>query len=891
MTDPAPISLPPYSLGDELLSPALLTLDPDGCILSANTAALRFWKTTPEAFFGKPLAGFFSFAGTSVATAGAASQWTLLLTNALNRTILCPARLPPNFSAEVGIRIEETQGGAAGYFAVVEDPARHRESTPPLVIDSGLALLSNESSVGFFDLNFKTNHIYYSPAWKRQLGYSDTEIPDTYDSWLRLIHPDDSAAAPDHAPRRQKPGTTSFSVEIRMLHHDGHYLWVQSMGTLVVGANGEIERVTGLQFDINDRKELDEQSLLNDERLQKLTGTGGIATFDFDFSRGKYWLSQGWRKLAGISDASLSELDSFLAALPQDLAARGTENFFLTPHPGAESYLQALLLRDQQGAAIPVIIGVNRQLTRKGGLARASGFCCPLPPDLNTTLAAVSHLPLPPALVSGTLASLAEAVIVADNQGRIVYINPQAERLTGTPSDKARGVLLGEVFNLVGRVTGLPDEDALVLAFNNTDQTPLCADHSLRSSDLKIRPIVWSASQIHNPQRQIEGMVVVFRNPDEMSLSPEELIKINRWESLGVAAGGIAHDFNNLLTTILGGISQAKDNNDKSFLNDSERACLAAKSLTKQLLAAAKGGGSTSSQALSPAELLEEAVRLARAGSNAEITVNASETVAPIRVNRSQMMQVFQNLIINALQALPAQGGKITLGAANTRIGEGAMPPLPAGNYVAIEIKDNGAGIPYENLERIFEPFFTTKQHGTGLGLSTVRNLVRKHGGQITVSSVVGEGTVFRILLPQANQPAQTETRRTPILCTGTGRVLLMDDDPDISRLAAGMLASLDYKYDVARNGEEAITLYRRYANVGRPYDLVILDLTVIGGMGGEEAFRQIRDIDKDVRAIVCSGYDSEEMARQYMDMGFVGYLAKPFRLGDLARAIKAVLG
>jgi DNA-binding response OmpR family regulator len=118
-----------------------------------------------------------------------------------------------------------------------------------------------------------------------------------------------------------------------------------------------------------------------------------------------------------------------------------------------------------------------------------------------------------------------------------------------------------------------------------------------------------------------------------------------------------------------------------------------------------------------------------------------------------------------------------------------------------------------------------------------------------------------------------------------------MDDDPDISRLAAGMLASLDYKYDVARNGEEAITLYRRYVNVGRPYDLVILDLTVIGGMGGEEAFRQLREMDKDVRAIVCSGYDSEEMARQYLEMGFVGYLAKPFRLGDLARAIKAVLG
>jgi CheY-like chemotaxis protein len=255
------------------------------------------------------------------------------------------------------------------------------------------------------------------------------------------------------------------------------------------------------------------------------------------------------------------------------------------------------------------------------------------------------------------------------------------------------------------------------------------------------------------------------------------------------------------------------------------------------------------------------------------------------------MMQVFQNLIINALQAVPAQGGKVTLAADNIRLAEGATPPLPAGSYVAIEIRDNGTGIAPENLTKVFEPFFTTKKMGTGLGLSTVRNLVRKHGGQISVSSGVGEGTVFRLLLPQANQPAEIEARRTPILRTGTGRVLLMDDDPDISRLAAGMLASLDYKYDVARNGEDAIALYNRYMKLGRPYDIVILDLTVIGGMGGEKAFFKLREIDKDVRAIVCSGYDSDEMARQYLDMGFVGYLSKPFRLGDLARAIKGVLG
>lgn len=873
-----------------LISPALISLDANGLILSANTTALRFWKTNVDQFKGTAFANHFIFDGTSVATSGPEAQWALLLANALNRATTTFTRLPENQSTEVSVRIEESQGSTLGYFAIIESPSLHRESTPPLLLDSGLSLLADEGAVGFFDLNFKARQIYYSPAWKRQLGYTDEELANSYDSWLRLIHPDDSAAAPDRAPRKLKPGVRAFSVEIRMQHHEGHYLWVQCLGTQVIGLEGELERVSGLQLDINERKELDEQSQLNEERLQKLTSNGGLVTFDFDFAHGKYWLSPGWKKLTSGIDESASELDTFLAALPQAMAARGAETFFLAPSPGQETFLQALLLRDQT-SPLPVLIGAHRQLTRKGGLARAIGFCCPLPEELSETLAAASTLPIPPTLIAGTLATLAEAVIVADNLGRIIYLNPQAERLTGCTQATAQGTLLGDAFRLNSRATNLPDEEALVLAFANSDHSPLCADHTLQTADGKSRPIVWSACQVHDTGKRINGMVVVFRNPEEMSLSPEELIKINRWESLGVIAGGIAHDFNNLLTTILGGISHAKDNNNPSYLADSERACLAAKSLTKQLLTVAKGGGPASSQVISPAELLEESVRLARSGASAEISLTIPDTVGPVRVNRAQMMQVFQNLIINALQAVPSQGGRIAISADNIRLTENTLPPLPAGNYVAIEIKDNGIGIEPEIISKIFDPFFTTKKQGTGLGLSTVRNLMRKHSGQVTVTSNIGEGTVFRLLLPQANQPADIETRRTPILRTGTGRVLLMDDDPDISRLAAGMLASLDYKYDVARNGEEAIALYKRYVNVGRPYDLVILDLTVIGGMGGEEAFRQLREIDKDVRAIVCSGYDSDEMARQYMDMGFVGYLPKPFRLGDLARAIKNVLG
>jgi CheY-like chemotaxis protein len=206
-------------------------------------------------------------------------------------------------------------------------------------------------------------------------------------------------------------------------------------------------------------------------------------------------------------------------------------------------------------------------------------------------------------------------------------------------------------------------------------------------------------------------------------------------------------------------------------------------------------------------------------------------------------------------------------------------------------VQDDGSGIPPENLQKIFDAFFTTKKHGTGLGLATVLDLVRRHGGQIGVSSTVGSGTTFTLFLPLAGQAAEVEARRAPTLRFGTGRVLFMDDDERICALTAGMLDGLEYKYDIAKNGEEAIALYKRYLNIGRPYDAVIMDLTIIGGMGGEEAFKQLRDLDPDVRAIVTSGYDSEEMAKQFLDMGFCGYLTKPYRVGDLGRILKTVFG
>jgi signal transduction histidine kinase/ActR/RegA family two-component response regulator len=505
----------------------------------------------------------------------------------------------------------------------------------------------------------------------------------------------------------------------------------------------------------------------------------------------------------------------------------------------------------------------------------------------------------PPELVSCALSAVAEGVIMTDAHGRVLALNAKASALLSRSPAEAAGKALAEVFTLVHRANGRPAEEAVEMALNQTsspDSPARLSDlHALASAspDAKPRPIVWTAREARDRAGALAGFIVVFRDPEEMGLTPEELIRANRFESLGLLAGGIAHDFNNLLTTILGGVSTAKDNRDFNQLDAAEQACLAAKQLTRQLLTFAKGAGSHASrQVVAAADLLQNAVRIAAAGSPVVVKVEAAPDLAPIEVDKGQILQVLQNLVINAIQAMPVPAdGRVVVSAETIVLGEREVDELPAGRYLRIDVQDNGSGIPPEILARIFDPFFTTKKTGTGLGLATVDSIVRRHGGRIGVQSTPGIGTLFSVFLPVSNKQLQEKVRSAPTIRFGTGRILFMDDDPKICELTGAMIASLDYTHDVARNGDEAVQLYRRYLNVKRPYDAVLLDLTVIGGMGGEECFKRLRELDPDVRAIVTSGYDDDEMIKRYLEMGFVGYITKPYRVGDLGRVLKSVLG
>lgn len=873
---------------------AVLFLNADGKVIAANQEAKLLWQVADGELIGDSFPSLFALDIVCDEPEMAQAQCDVLLAAVLDKG--AELKIEPREGAPrlMFVRAERALGD--GGYVVTVQPTIPLAPAAAASDDSlhGMRLFAEHGAVGFFDLNLKSGAVVYSPAWKRMLGYTDAELANTYEVWLGLIHPEDSGAAPDKVGRKSRVGARPLNVEFRMKHRLGQWVWIHCVGVQVVSASGELERVVGVHIDATERKEVEESGLASESRMSALAQEGKLAVFDLDFAGGTHWFSEAWERIIGRTPAA-DPATALAEILGPEECPGGFESWVLAQEADDGFISRAMRLRTVANPALPALVGIKRTLTRKRTLSSVIGFIAPLD---NVGLEATptpSTAPFPAAsspLFDEVLAAVSEGVLGTDAEGRVTLVNAVAARILGKPREALIGQQLEQVFVLVDRQSGTAGDSVADRALSATGNLPLISDQAVVVEGAAPVPLVWTARVKNTPDGKPAGLVVVFRNPEEMSLTPEELIKANRFESLGLLAGGIAHDFNNLLTTILGGVSMAKDNRDLSKLADSEKACMTAKGLTKQLLLFAKGGKSAMSTC-APKEILDDAVKIASAGATTEITVEVAEATAAVTVDRGQILQVFQNLIVNSIQAMPPapHRGRIQLKAGPVRLAAGQIGKLAEGAYVEFEVRDNGSGIKPEHLEHIWDPFFTTKKHGAGLGLATVLSIVRKHGGEIGLQSVLGEGTVFSLYFPVAEAAVEVQARPAPSLRFGTGRVLFMDDDPEICSLTGSMLESLDYKFDIARNGDEAITLYKRYLNIGRPYDAVIMDLTVIGGMGGEEAFRSIKELDADVRAIVSSGYDSDDMAKQYLEMGFCGYLTKPYRVTDLGKVLKAVLG
>jgi len=493
-----------------------------------------------------------------------------------------------------------------------------------------------------------------------------------------------------------------------------------------------------------------------------------------------------------------------------------------------------------------------------------------------------------------TLRSIADGFITIDNDGRVLMLNSIAERLTGWSQLDAAGRQLSEVFNILNENNRRKCAHALQRIVATGHAEGVDGATILVALDGTERMIESNAAPIRERSNRKVGAVIVFRDVTEKLRMEEERQKADKLESLGVVAGGIAHDFNNLLTAILGNISLAMvsgglDENANERLKSAKKATHRAQELAQQLLTFAKGGAPIK-QTASISQLLRDTLSFTLHGSKVFCDFQIPQDLWPVEIDPGQISQVINNLAVNADQAMPA-GGTLKITGENVDLPTGSVSlGLHAGRWVKISLKDQGIGIPTEYLKKIFDPYFTTKPKGSGLGLATVYSIVKNHGGIIGVESEPGEGSSFTFCLPASEKEVQSENNSDVPRAPGNARVLVLDDEEAICMLVTCALEPLGYEVTETNDGLGAIAAYQKAMEENRPYDLVISDLTIPGGIGGQETIKRLLAIDPDVCAIVSSGYANDPVMSRHEEYGFRGMIAKPYEINALGRKVAEVL-
>ena len=409
---------------------------------------------------------------------------------------------------------------------------------------------------------------------------------------------------------------------------------------------------------------------------------------------------------------------------------------------------------------------------------------------------------------------------------------------------------------------------------------------------------------LRSHEARIEGLqcdATILRDITNQKKAEDELFKSEKLESISLLAGGIAHDLNNMLTAILGNISilrieLGESHQHSAKLVAAEKASLQARLLTQQLLTFSKGGA-PALEVTTISEMVEECAQFILRGSKVKCSIEKDDDLWPIDADKGQVSQVVNNLIINANQAMP-DGGDIRIRMRNLQVRHAEVPALKLGDYICIEVVDEGIGISPHNLKKIFDPYFTTKTKGNGLGLASSYSIIKMHRGTITAESSIGKGSIFRVYLPKSMQiapaanpfEAEKEEPASEGIHRGKGRILVMDDMEAMMVVAGEILTVLGYDVEYSTNGNEAIKSYKTAKDAGDPFDACVFDLTVPGGMGGEEAANILIDYDPNLVAIASSGYTTSDVMSDYKNSAFKAVLPKPYRIKEMSDVLHELL-
>ena len=716
-------------------------------------------------------------------------------------------------------------------------------------------------------------------------------------AFFDLIHPDDreaTLAASDLA----SAGSGSFSQEFRIVKGDGETRWILASSLPQLGG-GKGKVRYGCLEDITERKQADLSLRESRQQLLDIIAFLPDATLVVDREGRVLAWNKAIEVMTGIKAEEMIGKGNYEYALPFygerrpiliDLAletGREEEKGYSVVHREADiTYAEAFT--PELGSQNCFLAATASVLRDSKGEVTAVIECIR---DSTERIRAEQLLRESEATLMSMMDSMPAGVWWFDEAGEVEYLNSRFSELFGYGPEEIPTV--AEWFR---QAYPDPEQRAMLVAARDA----LMAEARLGGQPVPPQETLVSCKDgsvrhiIVNTQFSQGRTLEIFTDITEQEFIHNELLKVQKMESLGVLAGGIAHDFNNILTGIMGNVSFAQmllepGNQAIKPLAAAEKASLRAAELAHQLLTFAKGGQPIK-KVISVPRLVAEAVSLSLRGTNVQGKLEICADLHDIEADEGQINQAFNNIVINAAHAMSG-GGTLTISGENMLMESGNRFSLPPGYYVKLLFKDEGCGIRGADLENIFDPYFTTKSGGNGLGLASTLSIIRKHGGHIQVQSELGAGTTFTFYLPstkETSQQSEPAESAEPVR-HACGAVLVMDDEQVIRTLCSQLLAHLGYQVTTCANGEEAIALYADAKQKGTPYLAVIMDLTIPAGMGGKEAAQHILSYDPAARLIVSSGYSNDLALSEYGSYGFCGAVAKPYKVSELAATLEAL--
>jgi PAS domain S-box-containing protein len=779
---------------------------------------------------------------------------------------------------ESGSPVFDPEGRLIGVIEIARDITVQKQAEDKLQeSEEKYRTIFNSIQDVYAEVAIDSTILEISPSILSFAGYTPDEVLGRYLSDF-YVYPEQRA---ELLERLHLDGKLN-DYEVILRHKSGRKVPCSFTVKVVADNSGIPVKTVGTMRDITERKQAEEALRESEEKYRQLAETAKDVIMAIDLKGNIKYINQEGINLSGYSKEEILKMN-VKDVLPKDKILLSDSNFAKRIAGDKSLFMYEIDFFNKKGDKVP--IEIKSSLIAEQG--KPFGVLL-IARDITERKLAEKLLRESEEKFRNLANLLPQIVYEIDINGNFTFVNKQAFGSFGySQEDYEKGINVMQTF-IPEDIDRAKENIQIIL----NEKKVVNPEYTALRKDRSTFPILIYSSAIFKDNKPV-GLRGIIVDITEQKRREEETRRYENLESIGVLAGGIAHDFNNILTIILGNITLSKmDTNpeDKIYesLVETEKGAMRAKELTQQLLTFSKGGAPVK-ETSSVAEFLKESAAFTLSGSNVKCIFSIPDDLWAVEIDKGQINQVFNNLVMNADQAMP-EGGMLNINAENITITSADILPLQKGKYVKFSFEDHGIGISSHHLDKIFEPYFSTKAKGSGLGLASAYSIIRNHKGLITVESELGVGTTFYIYLPASEKIVVEKKAETGKALFGKGKILIMDDEDFIRKISGEMVKSLGYSAEFAKDGAEAIELYGKALKSEEPFAAVIMDLTIPGGMGGKEAIKELLKIDPNAKVIVSSGYSIDPIMSDCKKYGFMGVVAKPYKISELGNTLKEII-